>query len=179
MLHLVNLLEKRKYETKARKLFLDAFPKSERPSYAYMKRAGINHEIDLNIVLDGDDFIGLAFVVKAPSFYYLFFLAIVSEHRGEGYGHKVLSLIKERYGDKPIMLLAESTKVPCDNLEERLRRQAFYHSAGYYEQDYGSEEYGVIYESYSSGGYVSFEDYYEAMKLFWGVEACEKWVRRV
>lgn len=179
MLELVNLLNHPSYEPKVRKLFLAAFPPSERPSYAYMKRAGLNQEIDLNIILENKELVGLAFVVTAASFYYLFFLAIVPELRGKGYGHKVLNLVKSRYGDKPIMLLAESTKIPCDNMSERLRRQAFYHSAGYHEQDYSSEEYGVIYESYVNGGYVSFEDYYEAMERFWGVEACQKWVHHV
>lgn len=179
MLNLVNLFTKPKYERQTRKLFLTAFPACERPSFAYMKRAGQKGQIDLNVILEDGELIGLAFVLKASTFNYLFFLAIVPEMRGKGYGHSVLALIKEHYGDKPIMLLAESLKVPCDNLPERIKRQSFYHSAGYHEMDYGSDEYGVIYDAYTNGDYVPFEDYYESMCIIWGRENCEKWVHRV
>lgn len=179
MIDLIDLLSCRKYEKAARSLFLRAFPPEERPSFAYMERAAISGQVELNIAVEEGEFVGLAFVVRAPNFSYLFFLAIIEEKRNHGYGHKILSLVKDKYGDKPILLLAESLNVPCDNLEQRQKRMAFYHSAGYSSLDYGSEEYGVAYDALSSGGYVDFFDYYRAMEGFWGKEETAKWVKRI
>lgn len=180
MLNLIDLLSNRKYERLARSLYLRAFPPEERPSFAFMKKAAMSgQDVELNIAIEDDEFVGLAFVVCAPNFNYLFFLAIVEEKRNHGYGHKMLSLVKDKYGDKPIMLLAESLNVPCSNLEERQKRMAFYHSAGYSLLGYGSEEYGVAYDALSIGDFVDFVDYYKAMERLWGQENASKWIRKL
>lgn len=180
MLALIDLLSKPKYEKAARALYLRAFPPEERPSYAFMKKEAMKgKEVHLNVAIENDELVGLAFLVCAPTFNYLFFLAIAEGKRNHGYGHQVLSLVKDKYGDKPILLLAESLSVPCDNLEQREKRMAFYHSSGYSTLDYGSEEYGVAYDALSIGGYVSFDDYYEAMSRLWGRENAARWIRRL
>lgn len=180
VLNLVDLLKHPKYERTTRSLYLKSFPPEERPSFAYMKRAAQEgRDVELNIAIEDDGLVGLAFVVTAPNFNYLFFLAIVEEKRNHGYGHQLLSLVKEKYGDKPILLLAESLNVPCDNREQREKRMAFYHSAGYSSLDYGSEEYGVAYDALSIGGYVDFADYYSAMERLWGQENAAKWIRKI
>lgn len=180
MLNLVDLLKNQKYERKARSLYLRAFPPEERPSYSFMKKAALYREnVELNIAIEDGELVGLAFLVTAPNFNYLFFLAIMEEKRNHGYGHGILSLVKEKYGDKPIMLLAESLNVPCDNRDQREKRMSFYHSAGYCPLGYGSEEYGVAYDALSIGGFVHFDDYYQAMEKLWGTENARKWIKKI
>lgn len=180
VLELVDLLRHPSYVRQVRPLFLRAFPPEERPSFAFMERAASkSDEVQLNIVIEDGELVGLAFLVCVPNFNYLFFLAVVEEKRSHGYGHQILSLVKDKYGSKPILLLAESPNVPCDNLEERTKRMAFYHSAGYSSLDYGSEEYGVAYDALSIGGYVDFDDYYSAMSNLWGEDNARKWIKRL
>lgn len=177
MLTLVDLLDYPKYAKKARPLFLRAFPPEERPPFSYMERAAKEDKgVVLEVAIEENELVGLAFLVVAPKFAYLYFLAIEEDKRNHGYGHKILSLIKEKYPDKPIMLLAESLSVPCSNKEEREKRMAFYHSAGYSPLGYGVNEYGVAYDALSCGGFVDYPSYHEAMEKLWGKDNAAKWI---
>ncbi|MCD7729523.1 MAG: GNAT family N-acetyltransferase [Clostridia bacterium] len=123
---------------------------------------------ELYAAVNDDNFAGFAYVVANTKMAYLFFLAVTKDQRGKGIGGKILTEIKQRYGDKSVTLNIEEIDETSKNYNERLRRKAFYEKNGFRIADIKTKECGVKYDMLVYGKNVTYKDYADLMKNFVG-----------
>lgn len=114
----------------ARRMFLEAFPREERPPFFLLERAAGKPAVDFDGIYDGGLLVGLAYTVRNDEAAYLFFFAIRKESRGHGYGGQALELLKERYRGRTLFLALECMDANAENYAQRLNRHRFYEKHG-------------------------------------------------
>ena len=124
------------YET----LYESAFPASERKELDYMLSGEHASAYEVLVVSTPDSAVaGMVITVTHGDLTMLDYLAISPDLRGQGLGHAVLPMIrgrvKERMGGHFFLEIETPPPLciprdPCTNAEQRVRRKAFYASAG-------------------------------------------------
>lgn len=152
--------------SKLKHLFEHAFPIEERPSFNMMMEFK-NHE--MYAIEENDTFIGLVDLVRYENLMYIFFLALKKTYRHKGYGTKILSDNKDKYGKTyRVYLMAEDPYIECNNKEERNNRLKFYMKNGFKTNKETVIEFGVQYLILYQGERVTKEDFLNTMKYFLG-----------
>ena len=108
----------------AYKLYVSAFPISERRRRRHLIMALEDELYHFNIIYDGDLFIGILLTWETDSYIYIDHFAIRGELRGQNYGSRTLELLKEK--NKPIILEIEP---PVDKIT--INRCHFYQRLGF------------------------------------------------
>lgn len=151
------------------KLFLEAFPEDERPPLEIFLESLDKKEITLLAFYQEETFIGFTYLTIFEDICCLYFFAVSASYRHQGYGGKILEIIKEEYKDFVLMLCYEEVDPKYQNYEERVSRKRFYLSHGFKNNNIKTNEYGVIYETAFIGSHqVSFSKYLEMFKLVFG-----------
>lgn len=150
-------------------LFLEAFPKDERPPLEIFLKSLKQKEITLLTFYDNEKFIGFAYLAIHKDICCLYFFAVNKEYRHLGYGGQIIEILKKEYKDYVLMLCYEEVDPKYENYEERVSRKAFYYKHGFIDNKIKTNEYGVIYETAYIGSHqVSFVDYFTIFKLVFG-----------
>ena len=120
-----------------KKLYVEAFPESERPIsmddiIAYLDQIPCDL---LGVYTDEapDKFVGFFFGIDGGTAVYGVYYATSPELRSTGIGSKAFKAVLEYYGDKPFWFSYESTFEESANAEQRERRRKFYLKNGFYE----------------------------------------------
>ena len=149
-------------------LYEQSFPKSERKDMDFMTQGVCADAYDLWVVSTPDARVaGMVITVKHGDAVLLDYLAISPHLRGQGLGHEVLPLLREIYKSACLFLEIESPTEDAPNLKERLRRKAFYASAGLVPCGVKAYIYGTDMELWAypeSAERVSFEEYEDLIK---------------
>ena len=163
----VSLSENKKIKKDITPLFKKAFPKDERPPvYYFYKNIKRYNENKLFAYYDEEEFIGFTYLTFYKDIVYLFFLAVSENKRNQGYGSKILSLIKEEYKDKVILLCYEEIDEKYPDYENRKKRESFYLKNGFVSNNLKTNEFGVIFQTAYIGTHqVSFSDYQQIFRL--------------
>ena len=140
-------------------LYLTAFPSDERAPYRMLKKRHNKGKAEFLAAKDGDEIVGMVYMVCNDELAYIFYLAIMENKRAMGYGTKVLSLLKQRYKGKKLFLARERLDEPCDNLEQRKSRRGFYISNGFSDQSGHIKEGKVTYDIMYIGEPVTADEY--------------------
>lgn len=150
-------------------LYISSFPEEERPP-AEMFFETVKLENDqLFGFYNKSEFVGFANIITYKDIAYLFFLAVSPEKRNQGYGSKILSILKEMYKDKVLTLCYEEIDDSYPDIELRKRRKNFYYRNGFKDNKMKTCEYGVNYETCYIGSHkASFLDYLELYKSIFG-----------
>jgi len=165
----MQLADAKNYKKQIKKLYNKAFPKCEQTPFSFLLRKTKDKRNAFYAILDGDEFIGLTYIIKGEKIVYVFYLAIMEEHRGKGYGSAVLTLIKEQYPDKVITLAIEDTaEVDAPNYSERMSRLAFYKRNGFGQLNIRINEVGVVYELLGTSTGITQADFLDLMKKYMG-----------
>ena len=124
------------YET----LYESAFPASERKELDYMLSGNKAAAYEVLVISTPDSPVaGMVITVTHGDLTMLDYLAISPDLRGQGLGHAVLPMIRDRVKERVgghFFLEIETPpplcipRDPCTNAEQRVRRKAFYYSAG-------------------------------------------------
>lgn len=149
-------------------LYNSAFPKEERAPFYLMKRKADRGRGELLAVRDGENFVGLVYMICCRDMAYLFYFAIDEPLRGRGYGSKVLTAVKERYHGKRLFLAREQLDPSADNYEQRIKRHYFYKHNGFEDMACRIKEASVIYDVMGIGGKVSEKEYEELITRWSG-----------
>ena len=152
---------------KAKRLYREAFPIDERMPYFMLKHFANTEKCDF-FKMDDNGFAGLMFVVYYEDIVYIFFLAVVPEARGRGYGTKALDEAKRLFSGKRLILNMEEVDEKYDNLKQRVKREKFYKSNGFETSDYKTSEKNIVYEMMHYGKDVSFEEYSRLIQSLFG-----------
>ena len=112
------------------RLYLAAFPASERKPFSVMLRKYREGKMDMWCLERGGRFQGLVITINSPTLILVDYLAVAEKARGQGTGTAALAAIGEHYKGRRIFLEIESVYEDCPNRQERLRRKAFYIRCG-------------------------------------------------
>ena len=121
-------------------LYESSFPASERKSLDYMLTGNKSAAYEVLVVSTPEHPVaGMVITVTHGDLTMLDYLAISPDLRGQGLGQAVLPMVRDRVKEKNggrFFLEIETPppacipRDPCDNAEQRVRRKAFYESAG-------------------------------------------------
>lgn len=146
-------------------LYKEAFPWSERKPFFMLATDKIHM-----YAVDSDN--GLAGMVVASvreDVVFVDYLAVDPAKRGSGIGSVILTLIKEKYKGYRIFLEIEDPDMPCDNREQRVKRQKFYSKNGFEFKGLKVRIKGLdALILCCSGGEVTFEEYKNAYIYAYG-----------
>lgn len=166
MFRLKKITDKEDFK-KAKILYREAFPVGERMPYFMLKHFANTPKCDF-FKMDDNGFAGLMFVVYYEDIVYIFFLAVVPDARGKGYGTKALDEAKKIFSGKRLILNMEEVDEGYENFEQRVKREKFYNSNGFKKSDYKTSEKDIVYEMMHYGGEVSFEEYSRLIENLFG-----------
>lgn len=165
----MQLADAKNYKKQIKKLYNDAFPKCEQTPFSFLFRKTKDARNTFYAILNNDEFVGLTYIIEGEKIVYVFYLAIMEEHRGKGYGSNVLSLIKEKYPNRIITLAIEDTaEVDAPNYSERINRLDFYKRNGFGQLNIRTNEVGVMYELLGTSTGITQADFLELMKNYMG-----------
>ena len=82
-------------------LFVAAFPKEERPPIRLLYKRHKQGKADFRAVMDGETFVGLVLITGCEAVKTLMFFAMEENLRGQGYGSRILDMLKEEFRDVP------------------------------------------------------------------------------
>lgn len=145
-----------------KRLYRAAFPICEKKPFGLILKKRNEGTMELMTIEDGNGtFLGLVITILHKDIVLLDYFAISPNLRGNGIGSNVLSLLKDRYSGKRILLEIEDPEEPCKNRKERLRRKDFYLRNGLSVQDYKVWLFGVKMLILTNGTAISFDEYHE------------------
>lgn len=112
-------------EEKAKTLYENSFPFLEKRSEAEQKRVMQNPLYKASFISE-NEFEGIMYYWETENFLYLEHLAVLPELRSKGIASRALTVLKEKSGNKPIILEID---MPVDSVSKR--RLAFYERNGF------------------------------------------------
>lgn len=162
-------------------LYQSAFPVAEQIPWKDLMRLVEEMPLDFTSYYDGDIFIGFTIVYPRDTFNWFWYFTVCEELRGKGYGQQILSLLIERYkSGTNIMDMESPDQQPCDNIEQRKRRHAFYLRNGFRDTYICRSFDGVTYTIMMNGnGTFTQQDYDDIiadLQRFWRKEECDTFV---
>ena len=158
---------------------LEAFPRNERMDTEFQTKLCSEGKLDVWGVWDEEEFVGYSTVYPGKVLSYVFFLAVHSKMRSNGYGSRILNLLRKQYPDKKLVLDIEPTDssmeahaISYEENQLRLRRKAFYLRNGFRESGYLIKYLGMTFEIlYDGSGEFIVSDLNELMlevkELIW------------
>lgn len=114
-----------------KQLFLQAFPKEERPPFFLLKNKAGKGKGTFLVIEEGKEFLGFFHLVVSDDLVYLAFFAMKAECRSHGYGSQALVQLKEHYQGRKILIAREKLDPSADNYAMRVRRYGFYCRNGF------------------------------------------------
>ena len=107
-------------------LYENAFPSCERKPFSLILEKQKTGNVDVLILEENNQFLGLAITMMDNDLVLLDYFAITEESRGNGYGSTALHLLFDFYKGKRFFLEIESTHTAAENISQRLLRKQFY-----------------------------------------------------
>lgn len=157
-----------------KRIYTSSFPKNERAPFHMLKSRAARNKAEFLAICDGGKVVGTAYVVSFKDMAYLFYLAIDSGSRGQGFGTRAVEMLLRRYRDKRFFLALEQLDETADNYADRVKRHEFYRSCGLVDLPFKIKEADVIFASMgaklhdSSAFTVTPEEYKELMRRYTG-----------
>lgn len=117
-----------------------------------------------------NDFVGFAALVPFENIVYLAFFVVDISKQNQGYGSAILSLLKEIYKDKIIILESESITGEAfknaTNKKERLKRAKFYEKNAFKNYKITNTYFGESYDIYANSDDEKVIFYYKKLYEF-------------
>lgn len=109
-----------------KKLYKKAFPSEQRLPLWFLSLRALKSRVEFLAIYDQNEFIGFFYLVNHQEITFVLYLAVAAEHRGKGYGSKVLYELSELKKGQKIILDIESPYEDAANYEQRIKRKKFY-----------------------------------------------------
>ena len=158
-------------DEKIKQLYQMAFPEEEQIPWDDLMRLIEEMPLDFTAYYDGEEFIGFTIVYPRKTFNWFWYFAVREELRGKGYGQQILTHLIERYKDRANILDMESPEQPCDNLEQRRKRHAFYLRNGfrdtYVYRTYDGITYTIMMMGEGTFTQQDYDDIIQELQQFW------------
>lgn len=144
-----------------KKLYLEAFPRSERKPFGLMKVKAGQGVMELLVVAEGKRLVGFAITVLHRDTVLLDYFAIHPSCQRQNHGSEALRLLKAWYHGRRLILEIELSDVKAPNQEARIRRKQFYIKNGMQETGMKVCLFGVPMEILTDGSPITYEEYHE------------------
>ena len=155
-------------------LYLRAFPKAERKPFSLMVKKQLEGTMEILSIEEENAFLGLAIFAHDKDIALLDYFAISDEMRGQGIGSRAIKALQKIYAGKRFVLEIETTKKPCNDLELREHRKAFYLRNGLHTMDFDVMLFGVEMEMLSNADHLNFDEYLDVYKNACGLKYADK-----
>ena len=155
-------------------LYLRAFPKAERKPFSLMVKKQLEGTMEILSIEEENAFLGLAIFAHDKDIALLDYFAISDEMRGQGIGSRAIKSLQKIYAGKRFVLEIETTKKPCNDLELREHRKAFYLRNGLHTMDFDVMLFGVEMEMLSNANHLNFDEYLDVYKNACGLKYADK-----
>ena len=133
-------------------LYKTAFPPDERAPFWLLRRRVKQGRAQILVAYDAKKLVGFTYLVIYRDLVYLFYFAIDSEMRGQGYGSAVLQALRQEFPGRRIFLAREQLDEQAENAEQRRSRHEFYLFNGFCDWPCQIKEASVIYDVMGMGG---------------------------
>lgn len=137
----VNYL-KSKHKKEMKRIYLKAFPKSERFPFWILKICSKENNIKFMEVINGNELVGIEYLLTYENNAYLMYFAIDENKQNKGYGSEIVKDLANEYNT--VILSIE--KIDNINREIKQKRKNFYLRNGFQETNVFYEDAGVEYE---------------------------------
>lgn len=164
----LDIKNNKEYSKKVEKLYNEAFPKEERIPIWLLKLLARKNKAKFYSIYDKEKFVGLIYNIYYKDIVFIFYLAIDGELRGQGYGRKVLELVKQEYSNSRIILCIEQIEKNSNNYEQRMKRKEFYIKNEFKDANYTIKERNVKYDMLYHNENVSLQEFTKLMKNYFG-----------
>jgi len=124
-----------------KKLYFEAFPREERIPFPLLRLLAFRRGAAFTEYYLGNRFCGFTYTFEQGETAFLMFFAVTAETRGRGAGSEILRLLREKYGEKAVILDIEPPDPGAENAEQRLRRLSFYEKNGFFDTGFYLDEY--------------------------------------
>lgn len=143
----------------AQTLCRTAFPPEEQMPFGLLFLKALRKNTHFTAYYDENVFAGISYCIDLEDVVYVLYLAVNDQVRSKGYGSAILASIKERFGNKTLMLEIETLSQPeADNFEQRQSRLAFYERNGFEQTHLRENDNGVIYDILKCGRNITVQD---------------------
>lgn len=149
-------------------LYRKAFPKNERKPFSVILSMQKKGKTDLWYIENNGKFLGFASTINGDKLILIDYFAISKNSRGNGFGTKLIKMIRDIYKDKGFFLEIERVVAGRDNFEETLRRKKFYLNAGLLELNVNCLLFGVEMELLGVDCTINFDEYREFYRTNYG-----------
>lgn len=144
---------------RARKLYLEAFPKAERAPFRLLTNRAKKGKGDMFDLVHDGTWCGMAYAITFADMVYLFYFAVDSAQRGNGLGSQAIKAILDKYSGKRVFLALENWNEPSDNAEQRIKRHSFYQKCGLSDLPYRIKEASMTYSIMGVNGKIDPDEY--------------------
>ena len=141
---------------KIKKIYLEAFPKSERKPFRLMKQKAAEGVMEFFAIREKGKLAGLAITVLYKDMVLLDYFAIEKSFRGQNLGTEALAFLKKRYEGRRFFL-----EIELPELEGPGRRKQFYLRNGMKETGVKVCLFQIPMELLTDGQNMVFEEYHE------------------
>lgn len=161
-----------------RSLYQTAFPEEEQIPWRDLMRLVEEMPLDFTAYYEDKQFVGLTIVLpiksdkrQASPLNWFWYFAVHEDWRGKGYGQQILNQLIKHYDNQTIVLDMESPEQPCENLEQRKRRHAFYIRNGfrdtYVYRTYNDITFTIMIKGEGTFTMQDWDYIVEKLKQFW------------
>ncbi len=157
-------------------LYLTSFPKYERMPWPILRCNALRKGIDLTAWMEGESLRGFTASATVEDLHILLFFAVEGTSRGQGWGSKIVSAVKEEH--KNVVLNIECLEPEAPNYAERLKRFAFYQKNGFHDTHWHVWEVGGKFRVLSTDPKLDIKGYKALFRKlsfgFWDVKLKEE-----
>lgn len=149
-------------------LYKEAFPGFQRVPSWILRYKMRNGKAGLSVLYEHDTWIGLIYVTEYQDIVFVQFFAISESRRSDGYGSKVMNLMRDMHSGNRIVLNIEELDEQAENYQQRVKRKAFYEKNGFSSSGHLVKEPGERLEMLIHGGSISQEEIEAMYKSLFG-----------
>lgn len=146
-------------------LYDESFPKIEQVESNTLFKLYYEGQIDLLVIKDCNNSIGLAVVFSKNESSLLAYFAIDKYKQCRGYGSKALEILIKSY-DHLIIEIESTDKHSANDIEKRIRREEFYLSNGFISMDEKVDYFGIDMDLLINSEHLDASDYFNIYNLF-------------
>lgn len=150
------------------RLYLSAFPASERKPFGVIVKMYRQGKTNVWCVEQDDRFVGMATTINGSDLILLDYFAVAKAHRGKGLGSAAMEALQRIYGDKGLFVEIESTRENAANQSQREKRKQFYQAAGMVDLHVEANVFGVNMELLGSRCKMDFKKYHTFYRDHYG-----------
>ncbi len=166
---IVRITRESRIKSRIQRLFLEAFPVSERVSIAPFIQSEEDSAALYALMEEGRP-LGFVCYLRKSRIVYIFYIAVGRAARGKGIGSRLMRFVTDKYPEDRFFLNCESIYEGCLDSEGRRKRIGFYERLGFSIQGKPHFWRGELFETMTLRGEVSeaeIEDFWVSFNPLW------------